>query len=143
MPSPYRRARAIAAVETQRGPAPWQVAAATVMTLLAAGAAHGQAQAPASPAVPPVDAPNTVVPEVIAPTIPPGAGGSGATMPQPRSENPLSPTPSTPVPDAGILVAPPSDAGQTPVIRPPAGVTNTPVIPPPGSPGGSGLVVPR
>lgn len=136
----HRQARALALRRHQSDRSPWWMWAALAASLLSAGGVQAQTQAPA---VPPTEAPNTAVPEVIAPAIPPGAGGSGATTPQPRSENPLSSTPSSPLPDAGIVVTPPSNSGQTPVIRPPPGITNTPVIPPPGSPGGSGLVVPK
>ncbi len=114
-------------------------------SLLAAGAVQAQAPAaPAAPPVPPSTAPNTVVPEVVTPALPPGAGGSGATTPQPRSEIPLSGGTTAPVPDRGIVITPPADPAQMPVIKPPAGsTTDRPVIRPPGSPGGNPSVVPK
>lgn len=147
MPRSSRRPRALAIAERRRRPDPasWWMWVLFALSLLAAGAA--QAQAPAAPAVPPVPpstAPNTVVPEIITPTIPPGAGGSGTTTPQPRSANPQTNGTTIPVPDRGVVITPPANSGQTPVIRPPAaGASDMPVIPPPGSPGGNPTVIPK
>lgn len=147
-----RTPRALAIAERRRRPDPasWWMWALLAASLLAAGVAQAQVaqvQAPAAPPAPPVPpstAPNTVVPEVITPTIPPGAGGSGTTTPQPRSENPQTNGTTAPTPDRGIVVTPPANPGQTPVIRPPTGSTSDmPVIPPPGSPGGNPAVIPK
>lgn len=127
------RAQAVAARGSQPVSGAWWAAALVAGSLFVAIGARAQAPVPASPAVPPAATPNTVVPDVIAPTIPPGAGGSGTTTPQPRSENPLADTPARPLPDRDIVVTPPA-SGQTPVIRPPADITNTPVIRPPAQP---------
>lgn len=147
MPRSSRRARALAIAERRRrtDPASWWMWALLAASLFAAGAARAQAPAaPAAPPVPPTEAPNTVVPEIITPTIPPGAGGSGTTTPQPRSENPQTNGTTAPTPDRGIVITPPANPGQTPVIRPPSGSTSDmPVIRPPGSAGGNPTVIPR
>lgn len=108
------RARAIAIALRRRrepDPLPWWVWALMALSLLLAGTVHARtvhAQAGSGSVLPPTTA---------APTIPPGAGGSGVTpAPQPRSENPLprseNPLPraldaTRPTPDAGMLVPPP------------------------------------
>lgn len=151
MPRSSSRVRALAIAERRRRPdlAPWWMWTLLAASLLAAGAV--QAQAPVAPAAPPVPpstppstAPNTAVPEVVTPTIPPGAGGSGTVTPQPRSEDPQTNGATPPVPDRGIVITPPANPAQTPVIKPPAGSTSDmPVIRPPGSPGGNPSVVPK
>lgn len=145
-----RRPRALAIAERRRRPDPaaWWMWVLLALSLLAV-AGTARAQAPAAPAAPPVPpapstAPNTVVPEIVTPTIPPGAGGSGTATPQPRSENPQTNGTTAPTPDRGIVVTPPAAGDRTPVIRPPAGSTgDMPVIPPPGTPGGNPAVIPK